>query len=672
MNEAEARARVTELRRQIAHHDHRYYALDDPEISDAAYDALMRELLALETDFPDLIAPDSPTQRVGGAPLAAFATLRHARPMLSLGNAFSEEDFVDFDRRVRERLQQDEIAYVAETKLDGLAINLTYRHGLLESAATRGDGEVGEDVTENVRTISAVPLRLRTARPPALLEVRGEIYMTHAGLRKLNESQLARGDKPFVNPRNAAAGSLRQLDPRVTRSRPLNIYCYGVGGVDGAALPETQFEILEWLRSLGCRVSPESRRVHNLGEALAYYRATEERRATLAYDIDGVVFKVDRTDWQEVLGQVAKAPRWAIAFKFKPEERETRVLAIDVQVGRTGALTPVARLQPVYVGGVTVTNATLHNADELARKDVRVGDTVVVRRAGDVIPEVVRVVLEKRPPDTSPFDMPSEVPDQLIAQRIQRLIHFASRRAMDIEGLGDKLIEQLVRAGLVNDPADVFALRAADLQNLERMGEKSAENLCAAIERSKSTTLPRLLHALGIRDVGEATARQLASHFGSLDRLMGASVAELEEVPDVGPVVAGHVAGYFASEEHRALLRRLRDCGVHWSEGEPARATTLPLSGWTVVLTGALNGMTREDASARLLALGAKVAGSVSKKTTLVVAGEDAGSKARKAEELGIPIVDESRLMEILAAPVAAADALPQSKQPAQPSAITT
>jgi DNA ligase (NAD+) len=671
MNEAEARQRTAELRRQIAYHDHRYYALDDPEISDAAYDELMRELLAIEAGFPGLVTPDSPTQRVGGAPLAAFATLRHMRPMLSLSNAFTEEDFVDFDRRVRERLQQDEVAYVGETKLDGLAINLTYRDGVLESAATRGDGEVGEDVTDNVRTIGAVPLRLTTPNPPALLEVRGEIYMTHAGLRRLNEAQLARGDKPFVNPRNAAAGSLRQLDPRITRSRPLNIYCYGIGAVDGAPLPGTQLEILDWLRKLGCRVSPESRRLRNLEEALDYYRVTEGRRAALAYDIDGVVFKVDRTDWQEALGQVAKAPRWAVAFKFKPEERETRVLAIDVQVGRTGALTPVARLQPVYVGGVTVTNATLHNADELARKDVRVGDTVVVRRAGDVIPEVVRVVPEKRPPDTIPFVMPAEVPDQLIAQRIQRLIHFASRRAMDIEGLGDKLVEQLVRAGLVNDPGDVFALRVADLLNLERMGEKSAENLCAAIERSKSTTLPRLLHALGIRDVGEATARQLASHFGTLERLMNASAAELEEVPDVGPIVAGHVAGFFALPEHVALLQRLRDCGVHWPEHEPARTAALPLTGWTVVLTGTLSGMTREEASARLLALGAKVAGSVSKKTTVVVAGEDAGSKARKAGELGIPIVDESRLMEILAAPATAAGAMspPASDQP---SAITT
>jgi DNA ligase (NAD+) len=656
MSEAESAARrAAELRAQIAHHDHRYYALDDPEISDAAYDELLRELQALEARFPTLVTPDSPTQRVGGAPLAAFATLRHLRPMLSLNNAFTEEEFADFDRRARERLQVDAIAYVAETKLDGLAINLTYRRGVLVAAATRGDGELGEDVTDNVRTIRSVPLRLHGASPPELLEVRGEIYMTHAGLRALNEAQLARDEKPFVNPRNAAAGSLRQLDPRVTRTRPLDIYCYGIGAVEGVALPATQFEVLDWLRQLGCRVSPESQRVHDLDAALAYYRAMEARRAQLPYDIDGVVFKVDRTDWQEGLGQVAKAPRWAVAFKFRPEERETRVLGIDVQVGRTGALTPVARLQPVYVGGVTVANATLHNADELARKDVRVGDTVLVRRAGDVIPEVVRVLLERRPPGTSPFVMPSEVPDQLLAQRIQRVIHFASRRAMDIEGLGEKLVEQLVRAGLVNDPGDIYALRVEDLLSLERMGEKSAENLRAAIERSKSTTLPRLLHALGIRDVGEATARQLSSHFGTLDRLIAATPAELEQVPDVGPVVAGHVAGYFATEEHRSLVDRLSKAGVHWPEAEPAPTAALPLDGWTIVLTGALASLTREQATERLLALGAKVAGSVSKKTTLVVAGDDAGSKARKAETLGIPIIDEAGLAALLEDPAATA-----------------
>jgi len=662
---ADPASRVAELRRLIAHHDHRYYALDDPEISDAAYDELMRELLALEASHPALVTPDSPTQRVGGAPLAAFAPVRHARAMLSLNNAFSVEDFLDFDRRARERLQVETIDYVAETKLDGLAINLTYRDGLLASAATRGDGETGEDVSDNVRTIGAVPLRLTGTALPSFIEIRGEIYLTHAGFRSLNEAQIARGEKPFVNPRNAAAGSLRQLDPKITRSRPLTIACYGVGAVEGAPLPDTQFELLAWLRRLGCRVSLESARVSGADAALAYYAAMEQRRAQLHYDIDGVVFKVDRLAWQATLGQVAKAPRWAVAFKFKPEERETQVVAIDVQVGRTGALTPVARLQPVHVGGVTVTNATLHNADELARKDVRVGDTVIVRRAGDVIPEVVRVVLDKRPSGTAAFVMPDEVPDRLLAQRIQRLIHFASRRALDVEGLGDKLVEQLVRAGLVVEPDDLYALRMEDLAALERMGQKSAENLHAALERSKATTLPRLLHALGIRDVGEATARALAAQFGSLEHLMAAGVAELEQVPDVGPIVAGHVAAYFADAEHRRLVAALRRAGVHWPEAEPRVATSLPLAGVTLVLTGTLASLTREDATERLQALGAKVAGSVSKKTTVVVVGADAGSKARKAEELKIPIADEDWLAALLAAPDDAARMIAALSRPA-------
>ncbi|MGE3773606.1 MAG: NAD-dependent DNA ligase LigA, partial [Gammaproteobacteria bacterium] len=623
------------------------------------------ELIALETAHPELITPDSPTQRVGGAPLAAFAPVRHARPMLSLNNAFTVEDFLDFDRRARERLQVEAIDYVAETKLDGLAINLSYREGLLVSAATRGDGETGEDVSDNVRTISAVPLRLAGENPPSFIEIRGEIYLTHAGFRALNEAQIARGEKPFVNPRNAAAGSLRQLDPKIARSRPLTIACYGIGALEGATVPDTQFELLAWLRRLGCRVSAESARVTGAEAALGYYDTMEQRRAQLPYDIDGVVFKVDRLDWQATLGQVAKAPRWAVAFKFKPEERETQVVAIDVQVGRTGALTPVARLQPVYVGGVTVTNATLHNADELARKDVRVGDTVIVRRAGDVIPEVVRVLLEKRPRGTAPFEMPTEVPDRLLAQRIQRLIHFASRRAMDIEGLGDKLVEQLVRAGLVVEPDDLYALRVEDLAALERMGQKSAENLHAALERSKATSLPRLLHALGIRDVGEATARALAAYFGRLEHLMAAGVAELEQVPDVGPIVAGHVAAFFADEANRRLVAALRAAGVHWPEAEPRVATSLPLAGVTLVLTGTLESLTREEATERLQALGAKVAGSVSKKTTVVVVGADAGSKARKAEELKIPIADETWLAALLAAPDDAAQTIAGLSRPA-------
>lgn len=655
-DKSSAEARIAALRREIGVHDHRYYVLDEPSISDAAYDDLMRELQALEAAFPELQRPDSPTQRVSGKVASGFMPVVHRRPMLSLANAFSREDFLEFDRRTCERLGRTEVTYVAETKLDGLAINLTYERGVLVSAATRGDGEVGEDVTANIRTIGAVALTLKGA--PALLEVRGEVYLPHRGFEALNQTQLAQGAKPFANPRNAAAGSLRQLDPAITRTRPLTLYCYGVGACEGHDLPPTHYELLAWLRTLGCRVSPETTRVTGIDAAMAYYTTLEVRRPTLGYDIDGVVFKVDRLDWQAELGQVSRSPRWAVAFKFRPEERETRVLAIDVQVGRTGALTPVARLEPIFVGGVTVTNATLHNQEEIARKDVRVGDTVLVRRAGDVIPEVVGVVLAKRPPGTVPFLMPEAVPDQALQQRIQALIHFASRRAMDIEGLGEKLAEQLVREGLVATPADLYALTAAQLMTLDRLGEKSAENLAQAIDRSRSTTLPRVLYAVGIAEVGETTARQLAQNFGTLDALAAASVGQLEQVPDIGPVVAGHIAGFFADPENLAMLRRLEAAGVHWPVVEVSDAGQTPLAGWTVVLTGTLDGMTRDEAGAQLIALGAKVSGSVSKKTTLVIVGSDAGSKARKAAELGIPVVDEAGLLALLADPAAARDLL--------------
>lgn len=650
--EAGAAARLAALRATIAGHDQRYYVLDDPDISDAAYDELMRELLALEAGLPALESPDSPSQRVGGKPSAGFTPLRHGRPMLSLANAFSAEDFADFNRRICKDLAAEEVVFVAETKLDGLAINLTYVDGLLASAATRGDGEVGEDVTANIRTLRAVPLRLQGA--PPLLEIRGEVYLSRSGFEALNRSQLEVGGKPFANPRNAAAGSLRQLDPAITRSRPLTLYCYGIGACEGGELPPSQFELLAWLQALGCRVSPETRRVAGIAAALEYYHRMEARRPTLDYDIDGVVFKVDRLDWQAQLGQVARAPRWAVAFKFKPEERETRVLAIDVQVGRTGALTPVARLEPVFVGGVTVTNATLHNADEIARKDVRVGDLVLVRRAGDVIPEVVRVVLEKRPEGTEAFVMPEAVPDQALQQRVQALIHFASRRAMDIEGLGDKLAEQLVASGLVGDAADLYCLDLPQLLALERLGEKSAKNLLASIARSRQTTLPRLLHALGIGEVGEATARQLTAHFGDLEPLAAASVEALQEVPDVGPVVAGRIAAFFGETENRDLIARLRQGGVVWPAVKRTSVAELPLKGWTVVLTGSLEGYTREEAAEWLAALGARPGSSVSKRTTLVVVGGDAGSKARKAQELGIPTTDEAGLARLFAAPAEA------------------
>lgn len=649
--EVDLAARAAWLRQAISAHDEAYYGQDAPRISDAAYDDLLRELEAIEAAEPALRTADSPTGRVGGSAVTAFKPLRHGRPMLSLSNAFTAADFNDFDRRVRERLGENEILYVAETKLDGLAINLTYVDGFLRSAATRGDGTTGEDVTANIRTIGAVAWRLRTPHPPSLLEIRGEVYLSHSGFKALNAAQLAAGAKLFANPRNAAAGSLRQLDPEITRRRPLNIYCYGIGALEGAERPASQELLLAWLGTLGCRVSPETRCVQGAAAALAYYRAIGMRRAQLDYDIDGVVFKVDRLDWQASLGQVARAPRWAVAFKFPPEERETWVLAIDVQVGRTGTLTPVARLEPVFVGGVTVTNATLHNADEIARKDVRVGDRVVVRRAGDVIPEIVGVVLAQRPPDTQPYVMPAAIADQALNQSVQGLLHFASRRAMDIEGLGDKLAQQLVSSGLVQDPADLYALTVGDLRALGRSGDKSAGNLHLAIDISRQTTLARLLYALGIPEVGEATARQLTAHFGELQAMVAAPLAALEEVPDVGPVVAAHLARFFSDPEKLALLERLRARGVHWPVGAARAVTALPLAGWNIVLTGTLAAFTREEVADRLRALGAKVTASVSAKTGFVVAGEDAGAKLRKAAELGVPVFDEARLQQLLARP---------------------
>lgn len=653
--------RIADLRALIAHHDHRYYVLDDPEISDADYDGLMRELVALETAHPEYLSPDSPSQRVGGAVAGGFTEARHLQPMLSLSNAFSPGEFEEFDRRVRSRLGVAAVVYAAETKLDGLAISLLYEHGRLVRAATRGDGETGEDVTANVRTIRAVPLALRAARPPALLEVRGEIYLDHAGFRRLNEAQLGKGEKTFANPRNAAAGSLRQLDPAITATRPLTMFSYALGVSDGLDVPDSHIECLHLLARLGLRISPETRLVHGLEAALEYYSEIGRRRAGLSYDIDGVVFKVDSRAAQETLGQVARAPRWAVAFKFPPEEKETKVLAIDVQVGRTGALTPVARLAPVVVGGVTVTNATLHNADELRRKDIRVGDTVMVRRAGDVIPEIVRVVVAERPTGAQPFKMPDSVPGQAEAQRVQSILHFASRRAMDIEGLGEKLVEQFVVNGLVNDPSDLYELQLDEIAAQERLGEKSAQNLLRAIDASRTTTLPRLLLSLGIREVGEATARQLVAHFGTLEALMQAPPVELEQVPDVGPAVATSIHRFFQDPGHLALIERLRARGVHWPEAPPrASEARLPLSGWTVVLTGTLASCTREEAADQLRALGAKVAGSVSARTTLVIVGADAGSKAEKAAALGVPLVDEQALLRLLADP-ARAEALIQA-----------
>jgi DNA ligase (NAD+) len=663
----ELRTRIAALREQLAAHDYRYYVLDDPSVSDAEYDGLMQALKALEAEHPELVTPDSPTQRVSGTPVADFGVVEHAVPMLSLDNGFTEQDARDFDRRIHERLKTDaDIRYSAEPKLDGLAVSLVYRDGVLQRAATRGDGIHGEDVTANVRTLRAVPLLLR-GTVPELIEVRGEIFMPVAGFKLMNEQAQARGEKVFVNPRNAAAGSLRQLDPRITATRPLDIFLYAVGLVQGGSVPDHHSGLLEAFREWGLKTCPESRTVVGIAGCLAYYRDIGARRDTLPYQIDGVVYKVDARADQEKLGFVSRAPRWALAHKFPAEEATTELVAIEFQVGRTGALTPVARLQPVFVGGVTVSNATLHNMDEVTRKDVRAGDTVVIRRAGDVIPEVVRVVVdaahERRKrvklPERCPIcDSPVEKAEgeaiarctggfTCRAQRQEGLRHFASRRALDIEGLGDKIIEQLVENELVKSPADLFSLTVEQLAGLERMGEKSAANLHAAIAASRDTTLPRFLFALGIRDVGEATAAALAQHFLTLEALVAAAPEQIEEVPDVGPVVAGHVALFFASAAHTAVIARLRKLGVKWPPMQP-RPTAARLSGQTWVVTGTLASMSREEATQALVDLGAKVAGSVSKKTTGVVVGADAGSKLKKAQELGIPMLDESKFLKLL------------------------
>ncbi|QJD29513.1 NAD-dependent DNA ligase LigA [Methylococcus geothermalis] len=666
---AELIEKVNKLREEIEFHNVRYYQLDDPLITDAEYDRLMAELLAIEARYPELVTPDSPTRRVGAPPVEAFAEVRHEVPMLSLENAFSDEDVAAFDRRVRKELSRDEVDYVAEPKLDGLAVNLLYQDGVLVRAATRGDGEVGEDVTHNVRVIRAIPLRLRGDGFPVHFEVRGEVFMPKRGFLALNERARRSGEKVFANPRNAAAGSLRQLDARVTASRPLSFYAYGIGAFPEDRLPATQHELIESLKCWGLPVSPELRVVRGATGCLEYYRALAERRHGLPYDIDGVVYKVDGLQLQLELGFVSRAPRWAIAHKFPAEEARTRVLAIDVQVGRTGVLTPVARLEPVFVGGVTITNATLHNADEVRKKDVRQGDTVIVRRAGDVIPEVVRVIPELRAPGAEPFHMPERCPEcgsavetepgetlarcsgglYCPAQHKESIKHFASRRAMDIEGLGDKLVDQLVDRKLIGTVADLYRLSLDQLAGLERMGTKSAANLLQALERSKRTTLARFLYALGIRDVGEVTAKALADHFGSLDALMAATEDELLKVADVGPVVSRHIRLFFAQAHNREVIAQLLERGVSWERPAAApEAGELPLRGLVFVLTGTLATMSRDEARARLEALGARCTGSVSKNTSYVVAGEEPGSKLAKASELGIPVLDEDGFLAML------------------------
>ena len=664
-SDAGAATRVAELRERIDYHNYRYHALDDPEIPDAEYDRLMRELEALESAHPELLSPDSPTRRVGAKPLSAFAEVVHATPMLSLGNAFGEQELRDFDRRVRERLEVGEVEYALEPKLDGLAASLVYRDGRLERGATRGDGERGEDVTQNLRTIAAVPLRLRGGGHPRMLEVRGEVFMTRSGFEGLNAAQRAAGEKVYANPRNAAAGGLRQLDPAVTASRPLRVLFHGLGRIEGHSGFETHREMMEGLRGWGLPVSRELAVVRGVEGCLAFYDEIGRRRDALDFDIDGIVVKVNRLDQQRALGAVSRAPRWAVACKYPAQEEVTVVRDIQVQVGRTGTLTPVARLEAVRVAGVTVTNATLHNQDELDRKDVRVGDTVIVRRAGDVIPEVVRVLPEHRPEGTVRFELPRECPvcgapalrsegESAVrcvaglscpAQRKQAIWHFASRRALDIEGLGDKLIDQLVELGMVENVVDLYDLEAEPVAALERMAEKSAANLVEALERSRQTTLPRFLYGLGIRDVGEATAAALARHFGDLEPLLAASEEALQEVPDVGPVVAANIRSFLDNDKSRDLVRRLAAL-LEWPP--VPRDEPEPLAGRTFVVTGTLAAMGRSEAKERLQALGAKVAGSVSKKTDYLVAGEAAGSKLEKAERLGVPVLGEADFLGLL------------------------
>jgi len=668
MSDSQVKLRIETLRGEIAHHNHLYYVLDAPEIPDAEYDRLLRELQRLESDHPELVTIDSPTQRVGAKPIKAFGQVEHKISMLSLDNAFSDDEVSDFDRRVRERLEQDVVEYVAEPKLDGLAISIRYEDGVLVQAATRGDGVTGEDVTHNVRTINSIPLRLVGDDYPRVLEVRGEVYMPKASFEGLNAMAREKGEKEFANPRNAAAGSLRQLDPRVTAKRSLSMYCYGTGDVEGLELPATHSAILERLKQWGLRVSPEVSVVKGVAEVLSYYRAMSEKRNALAYEIDGVVYKVNSIDQREILGFVARAPRWAIAHKFPAQEEMTRLLDIEVQVGRTGAITPVARLEPVFVGGVTVSNATLHNEDEVRRKDVHIGDTVIVRRAGDVIPEVAAVVLSRRPKDARQFVMPGQCPvcgsdvvrveGEAIArcsgglycsaQRKEAIKHFASRKALDIDGLGDKLVEQLSDQGLIHDVADLFKLGKEQLAGLERMGDKSAENLIAALQQSKQTTLAKFLYALGVREVGETTAQILANHFLTLEAVAAAETDALQQVNEIGPIVAAHVHAFFQQPHNREVIEKLLQTGVTWPAMQAIKQDEQPLAGQTIVLTGTMAAMTRSEAKERLLALGAKVAGSVSKKTNVVVAGAEAGSKLSKAESLGVEVLDEAGFIEFL------------------------
>ena len=664
-----AKQKIQDLSSRISEYDYEYYVLDAPSVSDNEYDGIFRELLSLETQFPELITTDSPTQRVGGAALKAFDSITHRMAMLSLNNAFAEPELVAFDKRIREALGLAHIEYAVEPKFDGLAITLTYENGLFTQGATRGDGYTGENVTHNLRTIKSVPARLHINNPPKLLEVRGEVLMFKADFQRLNEVQAQNGDKLFANPRNAAAGSLRQLDPNITATRPLSFFAYGLGSNKGAAELATHSQSMNYLESLRLPVSHLRNVVQGVDGLLEYYQTIGAKRDSLPFDIDGVVYKVNDFRQQDELGYVSRAPRWAIAHKFPAQEAYTIVEDITVQVGRTGAITPVARLKPVFVGGVTVTNASLHNEDEVRRKDVHIGDTVSVRRAGDVIPEVVAVVVDKRPANALAFVMPTICPecgshiikleDEAVArctgglvcpaQRKQAITHFASRRALDIEGLGEKLVDQLVEADLVHTLADIYLLDLPTLANLERMAEKSADNVLVALAKSKQTTLARFIYGLGIRNVGEATAKELARYFGNLSGLMAANVEIFQQVPDIGPIVAESLVQFFAEPHNQQVITKLQALGLTWQETIGQSAVQGALAGKTFVLTGSLPTMSRDAAKAMIEEVGGKVSGSVSKKTDYVVAGADAGSKLDKAQSLGLLILDEAGLVALLA-----------------------
>lgn len=661
---------INQLRTSLRHHEHLYHVLDAPEIPDAEYDRLMQQLRELEAQHPELITNDSPTQRVGAAPLDAFEQVKHEVPMLSLDNVFDEESYLAFDKRVHDRLKRaDPLTFCCELKLDGLAVSLLYEDGELVRAATRGDGTTGENITANVRTIRAIPLRLQGDNIPRRVEVRGEVFMPLAGFEQLNNEARCKGGKVFANPRNAAAGSLRQLDPRITAKRPLTFFCYGVGLLEGGELPRSHIQRLMQFRAWGLPVSDRVKLCTGSEQVIAFYRQVEQDRGGLGFDIDGVVIKVDSLDLQEQLGFVARAPRWATAFKFPAQEQITQVREVEFQVGRTGAITPVARLEPVQVAGVIVSNATLHNADEIERLGLRIGDTVIVRRAGDVIPQVVGVVMDQRPQDAKEITFPEHCPvcgsdierveGEAVArctgglfcaaQRKEALKHFVSRRALDVDGMGDKIIEQLVEKQYVENPADLFTLTAGKLTGLDRMGPKSAQNLIVALEKAKQTTFARFLYALGIREVGEATAANLAAHFRNLENLRAADIEALKSVPDVGEVVAKHVVNFLGEEHNQKVIEALEKV-ITWPEPQQIIAEEIdsPFAGKTVVLTGSLTILSRDEAKDRLAALGAKVSGSVSKKTDLVIAGEAAGSKLAKAQELGITVIDEAEMIRLL------------------------